>query len=64
MTTWALEEFAAADLGDGRLNKRLIKLVDRFADKPTASIPGACGDCAETKAAYRFLSQKKIGCLC
>ncbi|MDP2809492.1 MAG: transposase DNA-binding-containing protein, partial [Rhodocyclaceae bacterium] len=56
-----MEEFATADLGDGRLNKRLIKLADRFADKPTASIPGACGDWAETKGAYRFLSQKKIG---
>ena len=61
MSAWAMDEFAMADLGDGRLNKRLIKLADRFADKPTASIPGACGDWAETKGAYRFLSQKKVG---
>ncbi len=49
-----------ADLGDGRLNKRLIKLVDRFADSSTASIPGAYGDWAEPQGACRFLSQKKI----
>lgn len=61
MSTWAMAEFATAELGDGRLSKRLIKLADRFADKPTASIPGACGDWAETQGAYRFLSQKKIG---
>lgn len=61
MSTWATEEFAAGKLGDARLTKRLIKLADRFADKPTASIPGACADWAETKAVYRFFSQKKIG---
>lgn len=60
MSTWATEEFARAKLGDERLNNRLIILADRFADKPTASIPGACNDWAETQGAYRFLSQKKI----
>ncbi|MCW5259154.1 IS4/Tn5 family transposase DNA-binding protein [Verminephrobacter eiseniae] len=34
--TWAAEEFAGAQLGDARLNHRLIKLTERFADKPTA----------------------------
>jgi hypothetical protein len=57
MTTWAMEEFAGAKLGDRRLNLRLIKLATRFADKPTASIPGACPDWAETQAAYRFFDQ-------
>ena len=57
MTTWAMEEFAGAKLGDGRLNDRLIKLAARFADKPTASIPGACPDWAETQAVYRFFDQ-------
>jgi len=57
MTTWAMEEFCGAKLGDGRLNLRLIKLATRFADKPTASIPGACPDLAETQGAYRFFDQ-------
>lgn len=57
MTKWAMEEFAGAQLGDKRLNRRLIKLATRFADKPTASIPGACPDWAETQGVYRFLNQ-------
>lgn len=52
-----MEEFAGAALGDERLNQRLVKLATRFADKPTASIPGACGDWSETQAAYRFFEQ-------
>lgn len=52
-----MEEFSGAALGDGRLNRRLIKLATRFADKPTASIPGACADWGETQAAYRFFGQ-------
>ena len=57
MTTWAAEEFGGAELGDGRLNRRLIKLAATFADKPTASIPGACPDWSETQAVYRFFDQ-------
>jgi len=54
---WAAEEFAGVKLGDKRLNARLVKLADRFADKPTASIPGACMDWSETQAVYRFFAQ-------
>ena len=57
MDGWAAAEFAEADLGDARLNLRLIKLMTQIADNPTASIPGACGDWAETQAAYRFFDQ-------
>lgn len=57
MDRWAAEEFGGAELGDARLNKRLIKLASDFADKPTASIPGACSGWAETQAAYRFFDQ-------
>jgi len=57
MTNWAQDEFAAASLSDKRLTLRLIKLATRFAEQPTASIPGACGGAAETKAADRFFDQ-------
>jgi hypothetical protein len=57
MEAWAMEEFAGAALGDERLNQRLVKLATRFADKPTASIPGACADWSETQAVYRFFEQ-------
>lgn len=57
MAGWAECEFGGASLGDKRLTLRLIKLATRFAEQPTASIPGACGGAAETKAAYRFFDQ-------
>ena len=31
--SWAAEEFATVDLGDKRLNKRLVKLTQQLADK-------------------------------
>jgi hypothetical protein len=36
---WAAQELAGIDLGDARLNKRSVTLLNRLADKPTASIP-------------------------
>jgi len=61
MANWAEDEFGGAKLGDERLNLRLIKLATRFAEQPTASIPGACGDWAETLAVYRFFDQASAG---
>lgn len=54
---WAAEELEGIDLGDKRLDARAVLLVERLADKPTASLPGACRGWAETQGAYRFLSQ-------
>ena len=34
-----MEEFSGVDMGDARLNKRLITLADRLGDAPSASIP-------------------------
>jgi len=53
---WADEEFLGIDLGDKRRGSRAIRLVERLAERPTASIPGACNGWAETQAAYRFLA--------
>lgn len=52
---WAAEEFASIDLGDARRDRRAVHLIERLAEQPTASIPGACNGWAETQAAYRFL---------
>ena len=57
MGNWADDELGGANLGDARLNQRLVKLATRFAEQPTASIANACGDWAETIAAYRFFDQ-------
>jgi hypothetical protein len=57
--SWAMAEFAGADMGDARLTKRLVKLADRLGDAPSASIPGACNGRAETQAAYRLFDQAR-----
>jgi len=57
--SWAEEEFATVELGDKRLNKRLVKLAQQLAAKPTASIPGACGGWGDTAAAYRMLDNER-----
>lgn len=58
--TWAEEEFGGADLGDKRLNKRLVLLADRLGEQPSASIPEACRGAAEMHAAYRFLGREAV----
>lgn len=57
---WATNEFQDVNLGDKRLNKRLMKLCDRFADAPESPINQACDDFAETKAAYRFFQNDSV----
>ena len=52
---WAAEEFRTLNLGDARLNRRAMRLVEALAAQPGASIPKACGSQADTKAAYRLL---------
>ena len=59
-SAWVETEFATADLGDQRLNRRLRTIVADFLGKPEASIPQASGSWARTKAVYRFLRNKKV----
>jgi hypothetical protein len=57
---WAESELKTIDLGDIRLNKRAIFLLDNLGGKPSENIPQTCKGWAETKAAYRFFSNKKV----
>ena len=57
---WVQNELSGIKLGDERLNKRSVKLLERLASKPSASIPGACGGWSETLAAYRFVGQESL----
>lgn len=59
-TSWADEEFEKVNLGDKRLDSRLIKLCGRFSDAPESPINQACLDWAETKAAYRFFQNDNV----
>jgi hypothetical protein len=54
LNSWAEQELRHADLGDDRLNRRLVRLVTDLAARPEASVPQATEDWAATKAAYRF----------
>jgi hypothetical protein len=57
---WVIQELAGADLGDSRLDVRLIKIVEQFSQCPEASIPEACGSRAATRGAYRFLENQRV----
>lgn len=59
LAPWALEEMASVDLQDQRLNRRLIRILSDLGERPTASIPAACGGFAELAAAYRLFDNAK-----
>jgi len=56
---WAEEEFGEADLGDIRLEKRLLNITRDFYARPGADIPQASGTRAKAKGVYRFLDNKQ-----
>ena len=49
--SWAVAELGGANLGDARLNRRLVRVAERLGAQPGASIPVACGGWAETQPA-------------
>ena len=53
-------ELGAIDLGDRRLNRRARRLLEQLGDKPTVSIPAACGGWGETRAAYRLFDHPAV----
>jgi hypothetical protein len=57
---WFDREIAGCRFADARLNQRLRNLLQRMGDAMGASIPLACQDWANTKAAYRFFSNDRI----
>jgi hypothetical protein len=58
--SWAAKEMNGVNLGDERLNRRVIRVLERLGEKPSVSIPTACGGWAETQAAYRFFDNEKV----
>lgn len=57
---WAMEEMRTVDLKDARLNTRLREVLTSLGQRPTASIPAACGGHAEMTAAYRLFDNEKV----
>jgi hypothetical protein len=58
-TSWCEEELAGVDLGDARLDVRLINMAIQLSAQPLSSINQACEDWADAKAAYRLFSNEK-----
>jgi hypothetical protein len=51
---WSVREFEGIDLGDVRLNRRLLTMAEAFGAHPQAPINQASADWQDTKAAYAF----------
>jgi hypothetical protein len=56
---WVQEEMQDVDLNDTRLNERLEHILSDLGNRPTLSIPAACGGYSEMTAAYRFFDNDK-----
>lgn len=57
---WVEREAAACEFADVRLGRRFRELLQQIGDAVGESIPMACQDWANTKAAYRFFSNKRV----
>jgi len=57
---WAREHFGLAQLGDRRLNERLIGVAARLAAHPAGTLPSAFPVWCELKAAYRFFDNHAV----
>jgi hypothetical protein len=58
--TWIDRELAGSEFRDVRLHKRFRKLFEQLSEGTGESIPLVCQDWANTKAAYRFLSNPRV----
>ena len=53
--SWAVTEFAEAELGDARRTQRVISLATVLAQHPDAGLPEACGSRAALIAVFRWV---------
>jgi Transposase DNA-binding len=57
---WIEQELLGGQFGDVRLEKRFRTLLEQLSTGVGESIPLVCQDWANTKAAYRFLSNDRV----
>lgn len=57
---WVDREIAGCKFKDARLGERFQKLLRQIASAVGQTIPFACRDWANTKAAYRFFSNERV----
>ena len=58
--SWVEEEFGEVDLGDERLNRRLLEIAKRCSENSQGSLPVMSQDPAMLKAIYRFFDNDCI----
>jgi hypothetical protein len=58
--SWIDRELAGCQFRDERLDRRFRKLLEQLSEGTGESIPMACQDWANTKAAYRFFSNERV----
>ena len=57
---WSQQEVDVGSFKDARLGRRFCDLLRRLSDGMGGSIPFACQDWTNTKAAYRFFSNPRV----
>ena len=57
---WVERELAGCEFEDKRLHHRFRELLGQLSKSPGGSIPLACQDWANTKAAYRFFDNERV----
>ena len=58
--TWCSKELTSVELGDKRLNRRLLKVASNLLNLPKTPIHEACSTWSEAKAAYRLFDNDKL----
>ena len=59
-SAWTTNEMGVLNLGDKRLDKRMVRVLKQLSEKPGPGIPTACKGWAETLAAYRLFDNDKV----
>jgi hypothetical protein len=57
---WIDQEIEDCTFVDERLRKRFRRLLEQLSDGAGETIPMACQDWANTKAAYRFFDNERV----
>ena len=58
--SWCQQEWETVDLGDKRLNRRLVETAVKLTAQPQAPINQASGDWATTRGSYRLFRNEKV----
>lgn len=60
LMSWIHEEFETIDLGDTRLNNRLIHIIENLGFAPGRTIPQSFKSWGEIKACYNFTNNRAV----